>query len=133
MLKQYLKYFAVLVSLFVLFTNVGFSVLEKSKDYKEISVCCNVEVLKNNCCEYIETCSTTYTNGCCCTEDQQTIQFLYNVPVDNNKKELAIFPSTTSISFNTISFTNISEWKLTSVPPPPNISKRLSILQVYRI
>ena len=63
MLKQYLKYFAVLVTLFVLFTNVGFSVLEKSKDYKEISVCCNVEVLKNNCCEHIETCSTTYTNG----------------------------------------------------------------------
>lgn len=133
MLKQYLQYFAVLVSLFVLFTNVGFSVLDKSKDYKEIPVCCNFEIYKNNCCEYINTCSISYANDCCCTQDEQTIQFLFNVPVDNNKKELAIFPSTTSLSFNKIFFTNVSEWKLTSVPPPLNISKRLSILQVYRI
>ena len=134
MLKHRIEIFAVFISIFVIFTNFGYSVLDQKQNVNTVNVCCTSESITNSCCEIKDVCDVNKTNNCCCSESLQTIQFTYNVPVNEYKKGLIFFPIIVNLSF--VEFFDIkfllSDF-YTFTKPPPKTNKLLSLLQTFRI
>tara|TARA_B110000003_G_scaffold167106_1_gene167087 strand:+ start:10848 stop:11261 length:414 start_codon:yes stop_codon:yes gene_type:complete len=137
MLKQSFKILVLIVSLFVVVANIGYSVvaLDSEQSVEVNNSCCGDEVGSNSCCEVIlDVCETKDANSCCCSEMHQTVQFSFNAPIEQEVKESVLQPLIVTIDLINHTFdksTFLVERSLTY--PPPKIGVRLSFLQTYRI
>jgi hypothetical protein len=137
MLKQSFKILVLLVSLFVVIANVGYSVvlLDSEQSVEVNNSCCGDSSLANNCCEVkSDGCETNKLNSCCCSEMHQTVQFSFNAPIKQEVKESVLQPLVVTLNLINYTFdksTFIAECSL--IYPPPKIAVRLSFLQTYRI
>lgn len=137
MLKQSFKILVLIVSLFVVVANIGYSVvaLDDKQTVEVVNFCCGDKAGSNSCCEVIvDVCETKDTNSCCCSQAHQVVQFSFNAPVSEKVKESILLPFVVTLNFLNYTFdksTVLVDGSL--VYPPPKIGIRLSFLQTYRI
>ena len=137
MLKQSFKILVLIVSLFVVVANIGYSVvaIDDKQTVEVVNSCCGDETGSNSCCEVIlDVCETKDANSCCCSESHQVVQFSFNAPLGEEVKESILHPIVVTLNFINYTFdksTVLVEGSLTY--PPPKIGTRLSFLQTYRI
>lgn len=136
MSKSCFKIFVLLLSLFVIFTNIRYSL--SSFDFKTSNELANLSCCsqKNteSCCDFeSKTCNISYETSCRCSENNQAIPFYFISLVVEQSKEyvplaISVFSNSSNQSFY---LTKFISHKIKQISPLKT-GVRLSLLQTYR-
>jgi hypothetical protein len=137
MLKPSFKILVLFVSLFVVATNIGYSVvaLDVRQSVEVNNSCCSDKAVVNSCCEVkVNACESKKPSTCCCSQSHQVVQFSFNAPIDEELKEFVLQPLISNSPFKQAIYNQLSIFIVDSqIFPPPKLGVRLSFLQTYRI